>query len=558
MKLQAAEQFIKDVISGKTIACEFVKLACQRHINDLETGHKRGLFFDPIEAQRWIDFAHLFYAHKNKRFAGKKIVLSPHQQFEFWCQMGWRRKDGTRRFRSSYIEVARKDGKTTREAIKANGHLFLDGEIGAQVWFAATKKDQALIALNDAAKVSMATPIIDKYYEYTRLKDKILRIIKPSTGSFMSAIGRDSKTEDGHDPSWGVIDEMHEHPTMEAIHILKSGSGSREQPMFNIITTAGFDKNKPCYSVIRKNISDILNGVKEDDSYFGIIYTLDDPEKWEDEREWIKANPNLGRIVTLDALRDEYKSAKNEGGETEVNFKTKYLNIWTDAAKVWIPDAKWMTCASQPILTPGKKWYGGLDLASTEDFCSYVLFSEPDSEGVHDVLAWYWIPEESLRERQKKDKTVNYRRWIQEGLLFTTPGTATDYDYIDHFITKKHQEFNIVASAYDKWNAQMLVNKFNERGMKFMEFGQGIAAQSEPTKLLKRLVLNGKIRHGGHPVLRWNISNVTIRMDANENIMLDKAKSSEKIDGARAKVNAVGMYNNRALVQSGEIGIVWF
>jgi phage terminase large subunit-like protein len=554
-KLHPAEQYVKDVLSGKQIACEYVKLACQRHVDDLQIGHKRGLMFDKHEATRWIDFAHLFNAHKNKRFAGKKIVLSPHQQFEFWCQMGWKRKDGTRRFRTSYIEVARKDGKTTREAIKANGHLFLDGERGAQVWFAATKKDQALIALGDAAKVAQATPIINKSYEYTRRKDQILRVIMPSSGSFMAAIGRDQDTEDGHDPSWGVIDEMHEHPTMDAIHILMSGSGSREQPMFNIITTAGFDRQKPCYSVIRKTVTEILQGIKEDDSYFGMIYTLDNPDDWENKKEWIKANPNMGITVKEDFLNDEYTKAKNEGGETEVNFKTKHLNIWTDAASVWIPDSKWMLCKEPPRNIHDKKWYGGLDLASVEDFCSYVLVSEPDSDGFQDVLAWFWIPEDKMRDRQKKDKS-NYRNWINEGHLFVTPGNATDYNYIQDFIHKKHQEFNIIGSAYDKWNASMMVGNLNALGMTFLEFGQGIAAQSEPTKLLKRLILNQKIRHGGNPVLRWNMGNVTIKMDPNENIMLDKAASSEKIDGARALVNSLGMYNNRHLIQSNEIGIV--
>lgn len=548
-KLHPAEQYIKDVLSGKILACEYVKLACRRHVNDLEKGHKRGLVFDPYEAQRWIDFAHLFHAHKNKRFAGKKITLSPHQQFEFWVQMGWKRKDGTRRFRTSYVEVARKDGKTTREAIKANGHLFLDGEQGAQIWFAATKKDQALIALNDAAKVAKATPVIDKYYEYTKRKDQILRVVMPSTGSFMAAIGRDQDTEDGHDPSWGVIDEMHEHPTLDALHILNSGAGSRAQPMFNIITTAGFDQQKPCYSTIRKSVIEILQGITEDDAYFGVIYTLDDPEKeWEKPEMWVKANPNLGVTVTEDFLLDEYRKARNEGAATEVNFKTKHLNIWTDAAAIWIPDRKWMQCAGEPVVTAGKKWYGGLDLASTQAFCAFALFSEPDSDGVHDVLCWSWIPEEGLRERERKDKK-NYRDWIRDGFLFTTPGDATDYDYIENFVVQKYSEFNITGSGYDRWNAQMLINRFNARSMNFYEFSQSMAAQTEPTKMLERLILQGKIRHGGHPVLRWNNGNVTARMDANGNIILDKSKSGY-IDGIRALVNAIGMWVNRDKIEA--------
>jgi phage terminase large subunit-like protein len=549
MRLSPSDQYVKDVLSGKQIACEYVKLAVKRHVKDLEKGHKRGLVFDPKEAQRWLDFCHLFYHWKNKKFANKKIILEPHQQFYISTLMGWKRKDGTRRFRTSYKEIARKQGKTTEAALLANGHVWLDGEVGAQVWFAATKKDQALIGLNDAAKISMATPLINEAYQYTHLKDKILRIVKPDSGSFMAAIGRDSKTEDGHDPSWGIIDEMHEHPTLDAIDIIESGMGAREQPMINITTTAGFDRQKPCHSVIRKTVIDILTGVKEDDSYFGIVYTLDDPDKWKDPKEWIKANPNLGVSVDISYLKDRVQKAENEGGETEVNVKTKNMNIWTDAAAVWIADSKWMTCAGAPVNVKEKQWYGGLDLASTEDFCSYVLISDPDSDGVHDVLAWYWIPEDKLRDRQKKDK-ANYRNWINDRHIFVTPGSATDYGYIQDFIVKKRSEYNIVASSYDKWNAQMLVNNLNASGLTFMEFGQGIVAQSEPTKMLKRLVLGKKIRHGGNPVLRWNLSNVTVKMDSNENIMLDKAKSTEKIDGARSLVNALGMYNNRDQVQT--------
>jgi phage terminase large subunit-like protein len=322
-KLHPAEQYIKDVLSGKQIACEYVKLAVQRHVKDLDNGHKRGLYHNPKEAQRWIDFAHLFNHHKNKKYAGKPVVLEPHQQFYFWVLMGWMKKINAskylRRFKSSYKEVARKNGKTTEEAILCNGHLFLDGEIGAQVWFAATKKDQALIALNDAAKLAKATPEIDEYYQYTERKPDVTRIIKPDTGAFMAAIGRDSDTEDGHDPSWGAVDEMHEHPDLAALDIIESGMGAREQPMVNITTTAGFDKRKPCFSIKRKSVIDLLTGAVEDDASFGIIYTLDDHEKWDDPNEYIKANPNFGVSVEPDYIRDRIVKAKNEGGETEVN-----------------------------------------------------------------------------------------------------------------------------------------------------------------------------------------------------------------------------------------------
>lgn len=540
--MNGAEKYIKEVLADKKQEkyCEFVRLAVLRHVKDLEEGHKRGLVFDKKEAQRWIDFSSYFYHWKNKKFAGKKIELEPHQQFYFWTLFGWKRKDGTRRFRTTYKEVARKNGKTTEIAIRANGHLFLDGEHGAQCWFAATKREQALIGLNDAAKIAQASPFISPFYEFTALKDKIQRIVKPEDNSFMAAIGRDTKTEDGHDPSYGIIDEMHEHPTLGAVDILESGMAARSQPMIDIITTAGFNKQGPCYSIVRKTVIDILRGVKEDDSYMGIIYTLDEDDDWKNPKNWIKSNPNLGISVGEDYLKDRIQKAENEGGETEVNVKTKNFNIWVDAAKVWLRDEVWMRGA-EPVQKEYKRWFGGLDLASVEDFCSYVLFSEPDSDGIHDVMAFYWIPEEKMRERQRRDRN-NYRGWVNEGYLFTTPGNAADYSYIQNFIIELHKNMNITGSAYDKWNAQMLVNNLTDSGCTFASYGQGMAAQSEPTKMLQKLALNGQIRHGGHPILRWNINNVVVRSDANGNIIMDKAKSSEKIDGARALVNAIAMY----------------
>lgn len=552
MNLTVADQYVKDVLSGKILTNEYVKLAVKRHVKDLEEGHKRGLVFDQREAQRWIDFAHLFNHWKNKKFAGKELILEPWQQFGLSVQFGWKRKDGTRRFRTLYEEVARKQGKTSKVAIKGNGHFWLDGEVGAQVWFAATKKDQALIGLNDAAKLAQSTPEIDKHYEYSVLKERVLRIYFPAKNSFMAALGRDTKTEDGHDPSYGIIDEMHAHPDMGAVHILESGMGTRAQPVIDIITTAGVNKQSPCYSNVRKTVIEILQGIKEDDSTFGIIYTLDDGDDWEDEKNWSKPNPNLGVSVDISYLRDRYTKAKNEAGETEVDFKTKNLNVWTDAPKVWIPDAVWMKNKEKPK-TAGKVWYGGLDLASTEDFCSFVLFSDAD-DGFHDVLPYYFIPEDKLAKRQRQDKN-NYRNWINEGLLMATPGNVTDYDFISDFICKKHNELNIIACGYDKWNASMLVNNLNAWGCDFREVSQTITVLSEATKELQRLSLQGRLRHGGHPVLRWNVANIVIKKDANDNIRLNKEESSEKIDGAAALVTAIKTYQVLNIEESNDVGI---
>lgn len=551
--MTVADQYAKDVLSGKVITNEYVKLAVKRHVKDLEVGHKRGLVFDQKEAQRWIDFAHLFNHWKNKKFAATELVLEPWQQFGLAVQFGWKRKNGTRRFRTFYEEVGRKNGKTTKVAIKGNGHFWLDGEIGAQVWFAATKKDQALIGLNDAAKLAQATPEINVHYDYSVLKERVLRVYYPAKNSFMAAIGRDSGREDGHDPSYAIIDEFHAHPDMSQINIFESGMGTREEPVIDIITTAGVNKQSPCYSNVRKTAIEILQGIKEDDSTFGIIYTLDDGDDWEDPNNWSKPNPNLDVSVTMDFLKDRYTKAKNEAGETEVDFKTKNLNIWTDAPSVWIQDAVWMREPNNKKPVKDKNWYGGLDLASTEDFCSFVIFSDAE-DGFHDCIPFYFIPEDRLAQRQRRDKN-NYRNWISEGYLMTTPGNVTDYDFIFDFVSKMHNEFNIIACGYDKWNASMLVNKLNAWGCDFREVSQTITVLSEATKELQRLALQGRLRHGGHPVLRWNIANIVLKKDANDNIRLNKEESSEKIDGAAALVTAIKTYQALNIEESDDVGI---
>lgn len=555
--IHPVEKYIKAVLADKKqeTYCKYVRQAVQRHVDDLAHAHKRGYVFSAPEAQRWIDFAHLFYHWKNRKFAARKIELEPWQQFIFWVQFGWiHKKSSLRRFRTMYGEMARKQGKTTIVALKGNGHFHLDGEIGAQVWFAATKKDQALIGLNDAAKLAQATPIINKKYQYTVLKEKVLRIFYQEKNSFMAAIGRDTKTEDGHDPSYGIIDEMHAHPDMSAIHILESGMGAREQSTIDIITTAGFNKQGPCYSNVRKTITEILDGIKEDDSTFGIIYTLDEDDKWEDPKNWIKANPNLNVSVGIDYLKSRLVKAKNEGGETEVDFKTKNLNIWTDAPKVWIQDHVWMRSATAPTHINEKTWYAGLDLAAVEDFCSFALFSDPDSDGKHDVLVYYFIPEERLRERQRRDKN-NYRNWIDEGLLMVTPGNSTEYDFIFDFVTKKCTELNVIAGGHDKWNASMLVTQLNAWGCDFREVSQNITMLSEPTKELYRLALDARLRHGGHPILRWNCANVVIKKDASDNIRINKEESSEKVDGMAALINAIKVYQALNQEEDEEFGI---
>jgi phage terminase large subunit-like protein len=525
------QQYINDVLSGKLITGELIKLAVRRHTEDLAKQNTTEFpyYFDEGEGQRWIRFAHKC-KHWKGEVAKETIELEPHQQFYFMLLFGWQRVTGGRRFRTSYKEVARKNGKTTECAVKAIGHLFLDNESGAQTYLAATKEDQARIAFKDVVEIIKTSPALKKYYQ-VYVKSVVLG------NSFIKPLGSDSNTQDGFDPSYGIIDEYHAHPTSGMLNVLESGMGARKQPLIDIITTAGFNRQSPCYSEVRKTSIEVLKGIKKDETHLALIYTLDEGDDWNDETLWIKSNPNLGVSVRMDFLRDRYLKAKNEGGSKEVDFKTKNLNLWTDSERTWIPDEVWMLGNKGALPREGSSCYGGLDLASTRDICALVLIF-PTANG-YELLPFFFIPELSAKERTSKDG-VNYDRWVREGFIIQTPGNVTDYGYIRQKVNELRQVYKIQSIAYDRYNASQLVIDMTGDGVKCNPMGQGFVSMSTPTKEMEKLVYEGKINHSGNPVLRWMISNVMIAQDAAGNIKVAKDKSTEKVDGVVASIMALG------------------
>ena len=530
--------YLDGILSGEITTGKLMKLACGRHLLDLKKQETDDFpyYFDEKEGERWLRFA-LKCNHWKGEFAGKQIELMPHQQFYFMMLFGWRRADNTRRFRTSYKEIARKNGKTTECALKALGHLILDKEPGAQVYFAATKEEQARIGFGDAQEIIKASPKLKSHY-------KIYTKSVTFGNSFIKPIGSDSNTSDGFDPSYGIIDEYHAHPTSGMLNVLESGMGARRQPLIDIITTAGFNRQSPCYSETRKSSINILSGITDDESHLALIFSMDEGDDWEDEANWLKANPNFGVSVKPEFLRERYRKAKNEGGSKEVDFKTKNLNIWTDTERTWIPDDVWMKCnevVSEEDLY-GMPCYAGLDLASTRDICAFVLVF-PMVDGRYYVHPYFFIPELSAKERTKKDG-VNYDTWIREGLMIETPGNVTDYDYIRAKINDLGKRYEIVKIGYDRYNASQLVINLGQDGFKCEPFGQGYGSMSAPTKELERLVYQDQIMHGGNPVMRWMCSNVSIEMNPAADIKISKSKSSEKVDGMVALVMGLGQAMN--------------
>ncbi len=351
--MHVAEKYAEDVLSGKRPAGRLIKLTCERYFKDLDSAKDKGWKFDSKEGDRPIKFASLLKHYKG-RAAGQNVELLPHQQFQLWNLYGWKNDDGTNRFRRNYEEVARKNGKTTSSAIRADYRILVTERKGAQIYCAATKENQAHIMTNDAASLLVSVPFFRNQVETRNVKELISRVItKEPPYSFIRSIGRDSKTEDGRHASEIKIDEYHAWDSNYLLDVLEQSMKGRINPLIDITTTAGLPfvagKDGPCFA-FRKMCIDILEGAKTDDSLFIMIHAMDDPEKWEDSSQWIMPNPALDApgCVSMKDLELDYVAAKNEGQGKIVEFKTKSLNIWTDAPKVWITDAQWMQSSEVP------------------------------------------------------------------------------------------------------------------------------------------------------------------------------------------------------------------
>jgi len=528
-----AEQYIDDVLTGKAIVCEYTMLSVERHVNDLKTGRERGLYFNSQSAIKAMEFFQFLNHTKGSQFSNKPFILSPWQAFVVWCVFGWKNEDGTRRFRYSYLDIARKNGKTTFAAAIGLYLLTLDNEAAAEIYSVATKKDQAKICFTDAKNMVKTSPVLK---QIVTIFQHNLHI--ESTFSKFEPLGADSDTLDGLNPHGVVIDEFHAHKTDALFNVMKSAAGARMQPLIFIVTTAGFNIESPCYKY-RLNAIQILKGIKQDDSLFAIIFTLDDKEDWKKPEEWVKANPNLDISVNLKYIQSECKQAINLPTQ-EVNFKTKNANIWVDSADTWISDDIWKLNNKGRTLAEleNQECYGGLDISSTKDLTSFQLWF-PNGEK-HDLISAFWIPEKKLHEMEDR---VNYRVWSEKGFIFVTPGNIIDYKYVIKHIVMMFGIYDIKSIAFDARMAYSgIVQDLIIEDIPMNPFGQSIGNMSAPTKEFERVILEYRLNHFNHPVLRWNMANVNLYSDINENIKPDKKRSFGRIDGVVASVMAYGEY----------------
>lgn len=546
--LHPAEQYARDVIEGRVVACKWVRLACERQVHDLEHGHERGLYFDVEAAERVLRFKGML-RHSKGKWANENLILEPWQQFRTWCMYGWKRTDGTRRFRSSYTEVARKNGKSTDAAGDGIYLAFMDGEPGSEVYSAATKRDQARIVHQEAIRMVRKNPLLKKYIKI--YKDNLSF---EETASKYEPLGGDSDSMDGLNVHGAIVDELHAHKNRDTLELLETATGSREQPMIIMITTAGVDRRSVCFEkheYTRKVLEGWKDGSYEDDSWFGLIFTLDeeDRDNWQDESLWIKANPNLGVSKSLEDLRMKAKRAGQMAAVLN-NFLRREMNVWVTGAIKWTNMDAWRKCGEgnvPALLSPMVLWkksaFGGLDLSSVSDITAFLMVF-PAKDEFFDVVCRFWIPEDMLEivpSYRSPDDLKFLNQWVLDGYIEKTPGNTIDHDYIFAQLEKDADNFTIKQSAFDRWGASSVVQTLEKKGMTMVSFGQGYASMSPPMKELERLILSGKIRHGNNPVLTWMMDNLIARMDPAGNVKPDKEKSRDKIDGAVALIMALDL-----------------
>jgi len=527
------DSYSEKILYGKIDSCEFVKLAVQRQQDDLlkQRTDDFPYYFDETAGLRAVKFFKLLRHYKGK-WAGQKFIPSEWQVFILSVFYGWKRVgDNKRRFKYSYIEVPKKNGKSTFSAGKALYNMLADGEASPEIYIAAAKEAQARICLDAAREIGKRTPEVNK-----RLNIYNYEIKKPDDGGVMRALGSDSKKQDGLNISVGIIDEYHTHPTDDMYDILKQGCGAREQPVIDIITTAGYDKSYPCYD-FRDHCIKVLRGVTVQDNLFTIIYTIDEDDDWKDPKCWRKANPNW-EIINQTDFKDEAEMAISRNSE-EPKFKTKRLCVWTDSVDVWVKDEDWMECAGEEIDLTEFDCYGGLDIAATVDINAFVLlFVNKDR---FYVKPFFWIPEKKVKENEDR---VNYWKWKEDGLINVMTGDALDDEFMARDMLDIIAKYKVKGIAFDRYYSGGIIGRLEKAGFdmnKLSSYGQGYVSMSGPIREMERRIGLRNLDHFGNPVLRWMCSNISLSMDAAGNVKFDKSKRSDKIDGMVALAMAIAM-----------------
>ncbi|MGU8041593.1 terminase large subunit, partial [Streptococcus suis] len=452
--------------------------------------------YDKVKADRAVTFINNL-SHTKGKWAGKRFDLLPWQEQIVRDLFGIVKEDGNRQFLTAYIEIPKKNGKSELAAAIALYLLYADNEASAEVYGAACDRNQASIVFDVAKQmVQMSRPLEKR----SKIMGATKRIVNYSNAGFYQVLSAETGTKHGLNVSGLVFDEIHAQPNRHLYDVLTKGSGdAREQPLFFIITTAGTDRNSICYELHTKAL-DILNGRKKDTSFYPVVYGLSDEDDWNDEANWRRANPSLGHTIGIDRVREAYQQALDNPAEENV-FKQLRLNMWTSSSIAWIPEHVYAK-GNDPIQyenLKGRSCYAGLDLSSTSDITAFVLVFPPRfEEENYIVLPYFWLPEDTLELRCRRDHVL-YDVWERQGYIKTTEGNVVHYGFIEKFIEDLSEIYHIKEIAYDRWNATQMVQNLEGMGLTMVPFGQGYKDMSPPSKELYKLMMEGKIQHGGHP-----------------------------------------------------------
>ncbi len=548
--VEIATRYASDVVLGYQPASQLTRLSCQRYLEDLKRTDRGewSYLLAPERAFHVCRFVEMFPHVKGSR---GRLELLGWQVFVLVNLFGWVDEAGVRRFRTAYIEMPKKQGKTTYIAPLGLYGLCMDDEEGAEVYCAAVDRGQARVMWNIAKQMALRTPAFIKRFG---IECGANAISHAPSGSTYQALSREGKSLEGKNPSMALVDELHRHQTREVWDILDESRGARMQPLMIAITNTGSDKSSICYEQ-RSYLIRVLEGYR-DDSYFGVIYTIDpeDEKDWDKPHVWAKAQPSLGYSTSVEAVERLARKAKLMPSARS-SFMRYQLGVWTEGEHGWLRGEKWKPCAN-PLLTEeslrGRQCYVGVDLATKVNIAAMVaVFRTP--EGKHQAIWKFYVPEAKVRDNDQ------YYGWAQKGWLIPTPGTTIDFEMIEQDLIKWSEMFDILGVPYDPWQATQFATRMSERKIPMIEFRQNAQNYSEPMKEIERMVVleDGQGNHipqfehsgselGDDP-LSWMISNVVVRPDRNENIFPNKEREENNIDGAVAMIMASAMWISRPL-----------
>jgi phage terminase large subunit-like protein len=507
--------------------------------------------FCETRAAHAVNFIERVLTHTKAEWAGQPFVLDDWQRDEIIRPLfgtvielpGVALYDCPRQYRTAFVEIPRKNGKSEIAAAVALYLLLADGEPGAEIYGAAYTRDQASLVFNVARDMVRQSALLRKR---TKIIDSQKRILVPATGNIYRAIPADASASHGFNAHGVVVDEVHTQANRDLWDVLTTSTGVRRQPLVFAITTAGKNRNTICYE-LHEHALKVIDGIIEDPSFFAYVKAAPEDADWRDEKVWFAANPALGRFRKIDELRDMARRAEQVPA-LENTFRNLYLNQWTAQETRWLPMIAWDECKGEARFDKTRPVYAGLDMANTTDVTALVLAQPPaESGGRFNVQAHFFIPGDNIADRVRRDR-VPYDLWQRKGWLTTTEGNVVDYRTIRQSIEALGAR--IAELAYDSWGAVQLAQELEDSGLIVIPFQQGYKSLSPPTKELLNLVIGHRLEHDGNPVLRWMADNLIVELDAAGNVKPSKRKSTEKIDGIVALVMALDRATRHEDVQS--------